>query len=367
MLLCLFPGFSWAQTGDFDPATPIEPGQLARVSLRVSPEGAGTVSGGGTYTVGRSQRIYTNAAGSQWKFKQWRNEKTGAVVSTSSSFYLTTTVGTTKLVAEYEELPVTQLTLQCNPAEASATLSGAGNYVMGTSVYVYCYVPSNYVFVNWTNAKTGAVVSTSRYLYFNKTGEEDVLQANFTFSPSTPREPDAPIVYRNLTVQSSDDEAGYTSFTSRTVEVGTSVSISAYNRTNYAFLGWERDGAIVSTNSTYTLTMPNRDVALKAVFEFSPATPEEPEMSDKQPDEDPDDPQDPDDGDDDEPEVIPDDLPGDVNGDGRVNVLDLSLMNGYIMGIEFPGFKFHNADLNHDGRINVVDVAMLLELMILNI
>lgn len=365
MLLSLLPGVTWAQAGDFDPATPMEPGQLARVTLSVSPEGAGSVSGGGVYVVGRSLRVYTSAAGSQWKFKQWRNQSTGAVVSTNSSFYLTTTVGTTRLVAEYEELPVTKLTLQCNPAEANASLSGAGNYVMGTSVYVYCYTPSNYVFVNWTNAKTGAVVSNNRYFYFSKTGEEDVLQANFTFSPSTPGEPDAPIIYRTLTASSTDDEAGYTSFTSRTVEVGTSVSISAYNRANYAFLGWERDGAIVSTSSTYTLTMPNRDVVLRAVFEFSPATPAEPEMSDKQPDDIPEEP-DPEEPDDD-PEVIPADLPGDVNGDGRVNIIDMSLMNGYIMGVSIDNFKFGNADLNQDGRINAVDVALLIELIIKNI
>lgn len=371
-VLCF--GLGWAQTDDFDPDTPDEPGQRARVVLSVSPQGAGTVSGAGQYNVGQSVYVSTSRNGSQWKFLRWRNAKTNAVVSTSTGFYLTTTLGTTHLVAEYEELPLTTLTLQCEPSEVGASLSGGGTYVEGASVYVRAYSVSNWTFTKWTNKRTGETVSNYYSFSFTKTAEADTLIAHYAYNPSTPGEPQQAIVYRTLSVQSNDTEMGYTSITSQQVKVGDQVSVSAYNRENYAFVGWERDGAVVSTNPTYTLTMPNRNVSLTAIFEFAPATPGDPDMAEEQPQDNPDNPDDPDDPDDpdnpdnpDEPvePVEPSTLPGDVNGDYRVNILDLTLINGYILGIRPEKFIFANADLNQDGRISVVDATLLIALILL--
>lgn len=366
LLLLLAPLMVLAQDDGFNPGTPDEPGESARVVLSVSPAEAGTVSGGGTYAVGRSVNIRTTAAGSQWKFLRWKNKSTNAVVSTSSSFYLTTTRGITRLVAEFEELKSSTLTLECTPSEANASRSGAGTYVEGTSVYVYCYNPSNFSFVNWTNKRTGEVLSTSRYFYFTKTAQPDTLVANYTFAPSTPGDPSMPITYRTVYVSVSDTEAGSVSTTQAQVIVGQSYTVSAYNKENYAFLGWQQDGAIISTSPTYTFTMGRKDVRLTAVFEFAPGTPEEPEMSEdqSQPGEEPDEPEEPE-----EPDtpLEPSTMPGDVNGDYRVNVLDLSMLNGYIMGLRFDNFNYDNADINRDGRINAVDGALLIEIILLNL
>jgi len=368
--------------GDFNPTTPGEPGVSAKVVLSVSPTSAGTTSGGGTYTVGKKVTLRTTAAGSQWRFLRWRNSSTEEIVSTSSSFTITTTEGISRYVAEYEELSTSTLTLECNPSEANASRSGAGTYVQGTRVYVYCYTPTGYAFSNWTNKRTGQVLSTSRYFYFTKSAEPDTLVANFTFSPSTPGEPSAPIVYRNVTIGVNMAEAGTVSTTSAQVVVGQTFTVSAYNKTNYAFLGWERDGAMVSTNATYSFTMPKSNVNLTAIFEFAPGTPEEPEMSDKQPsDNTPGEGENPgggetpgggeegggDGGEEEEPKE-PSTIPGDVNGDYRVNVLDLSMLTGYIVHhLHYDSFIFENADINHDGRINAVDEALLIAIIIMNI
>ena len=351
--LCLLPSLCRAQTDDFDPDTPAEPGQLARVVLTVSPQEAGTVSGAGTYDTGRSVYVSTSRAGAQWKFLRWRNAKTQEVVSTSTGFYLTTTLGTTRLVAEYEQLPIMPLVLQCNPEEVNASLTGSGNYVEGTSVRVSAGTKSGWTFSQWTNKRTGTSVSTSRSFYFTKTAENDTLVANYEYSPQTPGEPAAPVIYRTLTVTVNDTEAGSTSITNQQVKVGDNVSVSAYNKTNYAFLGWQQDGAMVSTSPTYTLTMPNRNVSLVALFEFSPLTPSDPEAAEGQPTGGGSEPDQPD-----EPQG-PSTIRGDVNGDYRVNVIDLTMMIGYILGLEPTPFIVGNADLNGDGRIGIVDVTML--------
>ncbi len=54
-------------------------------------------------------------------------------------------------------------------------------------------------------------------------------------------------------------------------------------------------------------------------------------------------------------------LPGDVNGDGRLNVADVSMAYAYTKGIEIPDVEKILAccDINGDGRVNVADVSKM--------
>ena len=55
---------------------------------------------------------------------------------------------------------------------------------------------------------------------------------------------------------------------------------------------------------------------------------------------------------------------GDVNGDGAVNVTDVTIVVDYILGNENNNFIFENADLNYDEEINVTDVTALVNLIL---
>ena len=55
---------------------------------------------------------------------------------------------------------------------------------------------------------------------------------------------------------------------------------------------------------------------------------------------------------------------GDVNGDGEVNVADVTMLVDYILGKETVGFIIDNADVNGDGEINVTDVAALVNIIL---
>ncbi len=48
---------------------------------------------------------------------------------------------------------------------------------------------------------------------------------------------------------------------------------------------------------------------------------------------------------------------GDANCDGLVNILDIVVINAFIMGENPEPFCFHNADVNYDGEINLLDIV----------
>lgn len=62
----------------------------------------------------------------------------------------------------------------------------------------------------------------------------------------------------------------------------------------------------------------------------------------------------------------PDFIPGDLNGDGKVNVSDVTLLIQVALSEDASGINPDAADLNGDGTINVSDVTMLIQLAIMN-
>ena len=56
--------------------------------------------------------------------------------------------------------------------------------------------------------------------------------------------------------------------------------------------------------------------------------------------------------------------PGDVNGDGGVNVLDLQLCVNVFLGVESDPTIALRSDINLDGQVNVLDVQMIANLVL---
>lgn len=56
--------------------------------------------------------------------------------------------------------------------------------------------------------------------------------------------------------------------------------------------------------------------------------------------------------------------PGDANGDGEVNVTDVTTIISYVLGKSPADFHFEAADLNSDGIIDVTDVTMTINIIL---
>ena len=57
-------------------------------------------------------------------------------------------------------------------------------------------------------------------------------------------------------------------------------------------------------------------------------------------------------------------IPGDVNLDGIVNVIDIQTAVAYICGDNPSVFDFGNADVNGDGTVNILDVMEIVNIIL---
>jgi hypothetical protein len=58
-------------------------------------------------------------------------------------------------------------------------------------------------------------------------------------------------------------------------------------------------------------------------------------------------------------------MPGDINSDSMLNVLDIVLVVNFILGSDTPSTtELIAADLNSDGILNILDVVILTNLIL---
>ena len=107
---------------------------------------------------------------------------------------------------------------------------------------------------------------------------------------------------------------------------GSTCTLTATANTGYTFINWTKNGTVVSTNPTYSFTV-TEDVDLVANFEAEVG------------------------------------LPGDANGDGAVDALDIVIIVNHIFGEPTEEFIFDNADVNGDGAVDALDIVVIINLI----
>ena len=212
------------------------------ITATADPENGGVVSGAGGYNYGETCHL-TATANAGFEFTNWT--KNGSVVSNNPSYSFTVTES-----ANYVAHFVTQsyaINVSASPIEGGS-VSGGGTFSHGQSCTVQGLPNTCYRFVSWT--ENGNVVSTQPDYSFTVTGNRDLV-ANFALETYT------------VTVD-IEPEGGGTVIGAGVYPCGESVTLTAIPNDNFAFVGWFKDGNLVSTNPTMvTIADDNRHFAAR--------------------------------------------------------------------------------------------------------
>lgn len=278
-----------AQYNPENPPEPNVPATTYTLTLKVSPSGAGSVSGSRKVAAGTRVNISTSAK-TGYKFLRWVNAD-GETLSTNTG---------TSVVMPAEDMTLTALYLYSpdNPVEPSkpdvkeqanvklsinppgaGNVSGGGKYVVGTKASIVANAKSGYSFQNWT--RDGEVVSTSSSFNYTVEAEGASFVANFKYSPSDPSEPNTPVLSYPLTLKTDPSGAGYFNISSGTrYAAGRLINLNAYANTGYVFHNiTDASGAVVSQTNEYLFNMPASATELTAHYKYSPSNPSEPSQT----------------------------------------------------------------------------------------
>ena len=227
--------------------------EIFTVSVAVSPQESGFVTGAGNYPNGATATLAATAA-TGYAFTNWTEN--GNVVSTSTIYTFAVT-GNRSLVANFQAQPqIYTITVSANPTNGG-TVTGGGTYNQGQSCTVTATANTGFNFTNWT--ENGSVVSTNASYTFNVTSNRNLV-ANFTAQPQT----------YTITVSANPTNGG-TVTGGGTYNQGQSCTVTATPASGYTFLRWTENGNQVSTNASYTFTV-NANRNLIANFQAQPQT-----------------------------------------------------------------------------------------------
>ena len=203
------------------------------INTSANPTAGGTITGAGTYNHGATANLKATPA-TGYTFSNWT--KNGNVVSTNANYSFTVTEAAT-YVANFSQNSYA-ITTTANPTEGG-TLTGAGTYNYGATATLTATANTGYTFTNWT--KNGNVVSSNASYTITVTEAADYV-ANFSLN--------------SYTISASvNPTAGGTVSGANTYNYGATATLIATANTGYTFANWTKNGAVVSTDASYSFTV----------------------------------------------------------------------------------------------------------------
>lgn len=200
------------------------------IAATSSSSAAGSVSGADTFAPDAIVNLSATAAAG-YAFVNWT--EAGVIVSTSALYSFPATADRT-LVANF--LPTHALVLTSSSA-AMGTVTGANNYLTGSSVTATAAAKPGYVFLNWTEA--GNIVSTVPAYSFTLLAPRTLranFAAGFTVTAASSFAPGG-------SVSGGGDHA-----------TGSLVTLLATPADGYRFTAWTENGAPVGLAASYSFT-----------------------------------------------------------------------------------------------------------------
>jgi hypothetical protein len=216
--------------------------------------------------------------------------------------------------------------------------SGAGSFLSGEVTHISTSKVNGYDFLYWT--KNGEQYTTSQSFDYTVGSENVEFVAVYEYNPDNPGEPSANYAYRLYLDCTPSDACSFNRTSGEKTEKDSWVSISATANQDFDFLGWYESGTLISSEASFQYRMKAQDCWLVAKFRYNPANPDDPVAQQDDVDN-------------------PESIPGDINGDGVVDITDaVALINRYLAGTT-ASLDLSIADLNNDGVVDITDAVAI--------
>ena len=312
-----------------------------------------TVTGGGTYQVGKSVTLKATPKSGAYKFSHWTKNGVRTNLAQNFTFTLTEEDGDLSFEAWYDFEPTlpsepgsdivkSYLYFESDPAEACTFSITSGIAVnVGSSVSIKATPKIDYVFKGWHQDDL-LVGQDLTYTIAEMPYKDIRLVASWDYVP-TP-------CYR-VTAAVGDGVGGTVSCTGSKVrdglyEAGSLMTIKCTTESKYTFLYWTKNGVPTDLpkDFTFILTADDGDLSFEAWFDYDPMLPNEPTGT--------------------QDDVDCGVILGDVNGDERVSIADVVALVAHLRGHDPASYNASTADVNQDGEVDADDIKALINMLL---
>ena len=229
----------------------------AEHTITVTTAGGGTASASSTSATAGTEITLTATPNTGYHFKEWQVESPAGLVITNNKFTMPDTNVAIKAIFE-EDAPFA-------PTKHTVTVKTDGNgiafaspllAVAGTEITLTAMPKEGYHFKEWQVVSGGVVIENNKFLM-----PDTNVEVKAFFKEGAPP---APTKY---TVTVTTEGGGTASASPAKIAAGTEITLTATPNTGYHFKEWqvESPAGLVITNNKFT--MPDSNVAIKAIFE----------------------------------------------------------------------------------------------------
>ena len=229
----------------------------AEHTITVTTAGGGTASASSTSATAGTEITLTATPNTGYHFKEWQGESLAGLVITNNKFTMPDSNVTIKAIFE-EDSPFA-------PTKHTVTVKTDGNgiafaspllAVAGTEITLTAMPKEGYHFKEWQAISGGVAIENNKFLMPDTNVE---VKAFF--------EEGAPPAPTKYTVTVTTEGGGTASASPAKAAAGTEITLTATPNTGYHFKEWqvESPAGLVITNNKFT--MPDSNVAIKAIFE----------------------------------------------------------------------------------------------------
>ena len=229
----------------------------AEHTITVTTAGGGTASASSTSATAGTEITLTATPNTGYHFKEWQVESPAGLVITNNKFTMPDSNVAIKAIFE-EDSPFA-------PTKHTVTVKTDGNgiafaspllAVAGTEITLTAMPKKGYHFKEWQVISGGVAIENNKFLMPDTNVE---IKAFF--------EEGAPPAPTKYTVTVTTEGGGTASASPAKTAAGTEITLTATPNTGYHFKEWqvESPAGLVITNNKFT--MPDSNVAIKAIFE----------------------------------------------------------------------------------------------------